>query len=149
MQMLQKLKEHVVLRVQAKTGFTLLFFVSVAIAGVALVMTFVFLCVTADAWLSVKLGPVFGALIMAGIFVVIAIIGFVAAAISRQRTKQRAILEQAARLQQPVALLDPAMLSVVRQAAQTLEWRRIAPIALLGFLAAQWAQETLAPRRPK
>lgn len=144
--MLKSLKEHVVLWIQTKTGLTSFVFVALGSAGLALVMAFVFLCVSAYVSLSTKIGPVFGGLALAGAFVLIAILGIAAAVLSRRRTKQRAILERAAR-GNGVALVDPRTLNVIAQAARTLGWRRIAPLALLGFLVAQWAQETLGPHR--
>jgi hypothetical protein len=59
------------LRIQAKTGFTSTFFIWSAIAAFALLVVFVFLCVTGYAWLSMQL--VFGGLAMAGLFLLIAL----------------------------------------------------------------------------
>ena len=144
--MLKSLKEHVVLWVQAKTGVTAFVFVVLGSAGLALVMAFVFLCVCAYVSLSIKIGAVSSSLAMAGVFFLIAIVGIAAAVLSRRRTKQRAMLGRAARVH-GVVLADPRTLNVIAQAARTLGWRRIVPVALLGFLVAQWAQETIGPRR--
>ena len=38
-------------------------------------------------------------------------------------------------------LIDPKVLNVALEAGRALGWQRIVPVALLGFLAAQWAQE--------
>ena len=40
-----------------------------------------------------------------------------------------------------MALIDPKVLSVAMQAGRALGWQRLIPLALLGFLAAQWMQE--------
>ena len=111
-------------------------------------MTFVFLCVTGYAWLSSQLGPVFGGLAMAGVFLLIAVIGAASSALARDRTRQRAIVERAARTQGTRALIDPKMLSVAIQAGRALGWRLI-PLALLGFLAAQWVQEARGSDTPR
>jgi hypothetical protein len=78
---------------------------------------------------------------MAGVFLLIGVISAVASALARDRTRRRALVERAARAQGTRALLDPKVLSVAMQAGRVLGWQRLIPLALLGFLAAQWAQE--------
>jgi hypothetical protein len=78
---------------------------------------------------------------MAGIFLLVALVGIAVAASSRRQAKQRAILERAAEAQGPLKLLDPKVLSVAMQAGRALGWQRVVPVALLGFLAAQWVQQ--------
>ena len=139
--MLKNLQNNIVLWVQSRTGLSGGFLISLAVAGGAALLTFVFLCVTGYAWLSIQLGPVFGGLAMAGLFLLIAVIGAAASALSRRQTRQRAIVERAARAQGTRALIDPKVLSVAMQAGRALGWQRLIPLALLGFLAAQWVQE--------
>jgi hypothetical protein len=38
-------------------------------------------------------------------------------------------------------LLDPKVLGAAVDAGRTIGWQRIVPVALLAFLAAQWARE--------
>jgi hypothetical protein len=139
--MLRNLQNNIVLWVQAKTGLSSGFVICLAVAGGAAVLAFVFLCVTGYVWLSIELGPVFGGLAMAGVFLLIGVISAVASALARDRTRRRALVERAARAQGTRALLDPKVLSVAMQAGRVLGWQRLIPLALLGFLAAQWAQE--------
>jgi hypothetical protein len=139
--MLKGLMHNIVLRIQARTGVTSTFFIGSAIAACALLVVFVFLCVTGYAWLSVQLGAVFGGLAMAGVFLLVALVGLAVASNSRRQAKQRAILERAAQAQGPLKLLDPKVLSVAMQAGRALGWQRVVPVALLGFLAAQWVQQ--------
>jgi hypothetical protein len=140
--MLKNLRQHIVLWVQAKTGLTAGFFAWLTVAGGAAGMLFIFLCVTGYEWLSIELGAVFGGLAMAGIFLLIAIIGTVACTLSRRRTRQRAVLDRAARTQGLAArMIDPKVLNVALEAGRALGWQRIVSVALLGFLVAQWAQE--------
>ena len=54
--MLKNLQNHIVLWAQAKTGLSGGFLISLAVAAGAALLTFVFLCVTGYAWLSIKLG---------------------------------------------------------------------------------------------
>ena len=82
--MLKNLQNNIVLWVQAKTGLSGGFLISLAVAGGAALLTFVFLCVTGYAWLSIQLGPVFGGLAMAGVFLLIAVIGAAASALARR-----------------------------------------------------------------
>ena len=140
--MLKNLQNNIILWIQAKIGFSVGFLISLGVAGGAAVSMFVFLCVTGYAWLSIQLGPVFGGLAMAGVFLFIAVLGAAASTLARGQTRQRAILERAARAQGTSALIDPKVLSVAIQAGRALGWQRLIPLALLGFLAVQWVQET-------
>jgi hypothetical protein len=139
--MLKNLQNNIILWVQAQAGLSVGFVISLAVAGGATVFGFCFLCVTGYAWLSLQLGPVFGGLVMTGLFLLIAVIGAAASALSRRQTRQRAVLEWAARAQGTRALINPKVLNVAMQAGRALGWQRLIPLALLGFLAAQWVQE--------
>src|ERR1700731_1957849 len=143
----KNLQNNIVLWVQSRTGLSGGFLISLAVAGGAALLTFVFLCVTGYAWLSIQLGPVFGGLAMAGLFLLIAVIGAAASALSRRQTRQRAIVERAARAQG--ALIDPKVLSVAMQAGRALGWQRLIPLALLSFLVARWVQEARREDTPR
>jgi hypothetical protein len=139
MSMLKGWMRDVTLWLQAKSGVTPSLFISAAIVAIALPAAFGFLCVAAYLWLLPQLGAIFAALVMAGVFLLIALIGAMVAAVSRRRAKQRAMLERAARAQASNAwLLDPKVLGIAMQAGRTLGWQRLIPVALVGFLAAQW-----------
>jgi hypothetical protein len=139
--MLKRLQNDFLLWVQAKAGLSSGFLISLAVAGLGILLMFVFLCVAAYAWLSNQLGSVFGGLAMAGVFLLMAIIGAAASALARKRNRQRAILERGARAQGVTALIDPRVLSVAMQTGRALGWQRLIPLALLGFLATQWLKE--------
>jgi hypothetical protein len=140
--MLKSWMHDITLALQARSGATPGLFVWLAIVAVASVTAFVFLCVAGYDRLALELGNVFAGLVMAGIFVLIALIGAIVAAMSRRRARERAILERAARAHASSAwLLDPKILSVAMQAGRSLGWQRLVPIALLAFMAAQWARE--------
>ena len=140
--MLKNLQNNIVLWLQAITGLSAGFVIALAVAGTAVLLVFIFLRVTGYVWASIQLGPVFGGLAMAGAFLLIAVIGATASAATRARTRQRAIMERAARPQGIGAFIDPKALSVAMQTGRVLGWQRVVPRALLGFLAAQWAKET-------
>jgi hypothetical protein len=138
--MLKSWMHDITLALQARSGATPGLFVWLAIIAVASLTAFVFLCVAGYNRLALEWGSVFAGLVMAGIFVLIAVIGAIVAAISRRRARERAILERAARAQAASAwLLDLKILGVAMQAGRALGWERIIPVALLAFLAAQWA----------
>jgi hypothetical protein len=139
--MLKNLQNSIVLWVQAKTGLSGVFIVSLAVAGGAAMMTFICLCVAGYAWLSIQLGPIFGGVAMAGVFLLIAAIAAAGSILTRDRIRKRAIVERAARAQGTRALIDPKVLSVVIQAGRALGWKRLIPLALFGFFAAQWLEE--------
>jgi hypothetical protein len=132
----------VTLAVQARSGVTPALLVWLAIIPVASLTAFAFLCVAGYVWLSPQFGAAVASLIMAGIFVLIALAATIVCLVSRRRARERAILERAARAQQSSSwLLDPKILGVAMQAGRAFGWQRIIPVALLGFLAAQWARE--------
>jgi uncharacterized membrane protein len=97
--MLKNWMHDVALAIQARSGLTAAFFVWLAIVLFAALTAFAFLCVAAYDWLSLQLGSVYAALVMAGIFILIALIGALVSAMSRRRARERAILERAARAQ--------------------------------------------------
>jgi len=139
--MLKSVTREITLAIQARNGMSVAVIVWLAIMAVALVTAFVFLCVAGYDWLSLSYGGIHAGLIMAGIFVVVAAIAAVVSAMIRRRNRARAILARAAKAQAPPWLLDPRVLGVAMEAGRSLGWQRIVPMALLGFLAAQWARE--------
>ena len=140
--MLKGWMRDITLAIQSRSGVTPALFVWLAVILIASLTAFAFLCVAGYVWLSLQFGALFAGLIMAGIFVLIALIAAIACVVSRRRARARAILERAARAQQPSSwLLDPKILGVAIQAGRALGWQRIIPVALLGFLAAQWAYQ--------
>lgn len=144
--MIKNFMHDITLSIQAKSGVTPSLFVWLAIVALALITAFAFLCVAGYTWAALQLGAVFAGLAMAGVFLVIALIAVTAAAIARRSAKERAILERAARAQASRSwLLDPQIMGVAMQAGRSLGWERIIPVALLGFLAAQWLRESRRP----
>ncbi|MDE2375018.1 MAG: hypothetical protein KGL96_12385 [Hyphomicrobiales bacterium] len=139
--MLKNLLHDVALAVRARSGLNAGLIVWLAVIAVASLTAFAFLCVAAYAWLVLQFGAIFAALILAGVFILIALIGGVVFAVSRRRTRERAVLERAARAHGSSWLFDPRILGIAVQAGRSLGWERIVPIALLGLLAAQWARD--------
>jgi hypothetical protein len=139
--MVKNLMREVTLAVQAKTGATPAVFVWLAVVALASLAAFAFLCVAAYVWLEGLFGGVFAGLIVAGFFILVALFAALLSAMARQRARQRAMLERAARAHAGAWLLDPRILAAGVDIGRKLGWQRILPVALLGFVAAQWARE--------
>jgi uncharacterized membrane protein len=138
--MFKGLMHDMVLAVQTRTGITTSFIAWLIVVALAALTAFAFLCVAAYDWLSLQMSSVYAGLVMAAVFVLIAVIGLVICLLARRQARERAILERAARAHAPSWLLDPKILGIAMQAGRTLGWERIIPVALLGLLAAQWAR---------
>jgi hypothetical protein len=139
--MFKTVTREITLFIQARSGLSTSVVASAIVVVAALLVAFAFLCIAAYAWLAVQFGAVFAGLIMAGVFAVIAIIAAIVCAAARRRARERAILARAARAHSPSWLFDPKVLGIAVEAGRTIGWQRIVPVALLAFLAAQWARE--------
>jgi hypothetical protein len=139
--MLKNWMHDLVLMVQARSGVTAAYIAWLAIIMLAVLTAFIFVCVAAYDWLSLQLSSVYAGLIMAAIFILIALIGLIVCAMIRRRARERAILARAARAHAPSWLLDPKLLATALQVGRAVGWQRILPVAVLGFMAAQWARE--------
>jgi hypothetical protein len=139
--MFKSVTREITLAIQARSGLSAAVVISMAVMAAGLIIAFAFLCVSAYAWLMAQFGVVFAGLIMAGVFIVIALIAAIVCASARRHARERAILARAARAHSPTWLLDPKILNVAMEAGRAIGWQRIVPVALLGFMAAQWARE--------
>jgi hypothetical protein len=139
--MVKSVMREIVLAIQARNGISAGVLIWLAVVFVALLAAFVFLCVAGYEWLALAYGSVYAGLIMAGIFVAVAIIAAIVSAVIRRRNRERAILARAAKAHAPSWLLDPRFLATAMQVGREFGWERIVPIALVGFLAAQWARQ--------
>ena len=139
--MFRTVTREITLLIQSRSGLSTSVVVSAVVIVAALLVAFAFLCVAAYVWLTVQFGTIFAGLIMAGIFAVIAIIAAIVCAAARRRARERAILARSARAHSPSWLFDPKVLGAAVEAGRTIGWQRILPVALLAFLAAQWARE--------
>ena len=133
---------HIALNAKAKTGFGPSLVVWFSVALVALGLGLVFLCVAAFVWLADRTGTVTAGLILAGTFLLIAIVAAFAGWIARLRNIERARRELAARSH--AGWFDPKFLAVGIEIGRTLGWRRIMTLAALGVLAAGLGKEWFA-----
>jgi hypothetical protein len=132
--MFKHLFDNVWLWLQAKTGVSVVLLIWMPIVVIASITAFIFLCVSAYEWLSLDLGPVIGGWAMAGIFGGVVLISILGSAMSRRRTKQRALLQRSPAA--PSILLNPKLLGLAVRAGRAPGWRRFASVAVLGLLAA-------------
>lgn len=139
--MFKSVTREITLFIQSRSGLSTTVVVSAIVIVMALMIAFAFLCVAAYAWLMVQFGAVFAGLIMFGAFVSIAVIAAIICASARRRAREQAILARAARAHSPSWLLDPKVLGAAVEAGRSIGWQRLVPVALLAFLAAQWARE--------
>jgi hypothetical protein len=129
------------LAIQARSGASPALFVCGAVAALAALTAFTFLCIAGYDWFAIQFGSVFAALLMTAIFAVVTIIAAVIGGAARQRARERAILERAARAHAGSGLLDPKLLTLAVQVGRSVGWQRAIPVALFGFMAAQWLRE--------
>jgi len=145
--MFKSLMHDSFLAIQARSGASASMLIWAAVMVLASLTAFVFLCVTLYGSLSLQLGEVIASLVVAGIFIVIAVSSLIISALIRRRVRQRAIVERAARANAPSYLLDPKILGTALHAGRALGWQRIVPIVLLGFMAVQRTREQREARR--
>ncbi|HUC51158.1 MAG TPA: hypothetical protein VMA30_17400 [Xanthobacteraceae bacterium] len=140
--MLKGIVNDITLSVQARNGLSPAVIVWMSVIAVAALAAVIFLCVAGYAWLSLRVDAVTAGLIMAGIFAVVALIAALITALIRRRVRERAILARAAKAHSPSWLLDPRFLGVAVEAGRSIGWERILPVAVLGFVVAQWARDS-------
>jgi uncharacterized membrane protein len=139
--MIKSWTREITLAIQARSGASAALFLCIAVAAAAALTAFVFLCIAGYDWFAIQFGSIFAALLMTAIFAAVAIIAALAGRVARQRAQERAILERAARARAGAGLLDPKLLTLAVQVGRSVGWQRVVPVALFGFMAAQWLRE--------
>jgi len=139
--MIKSWMREITLAIQVRSGASAALFICGSIAAIAALTAFAFLCIAGYDWFAIQIGSVFAALLMTAIFAVVAIIATVIGTVARQRARERAILERAARARAGSGLLDPKLLTLAVQVGRSVGWQRVVPLALFGFMAAQWLHE--------
>jgi uncharacterized membrane protein len=139
--MVKNLMRELMLAIQAKSGASPAALIWLTTALLAAILALSFLCVAAYVWLEGLFGGAFAGLIIAGFFILVALLAALLAAMERRSTQRRAVLERAARGSAGSWVLDPKILGVAMEAGRRIGWTRLVPVALFGFVAAQWARE--------
>jgi hypothetical protein len=136
------------LMVTVRTGLSPLIVVCFLIAAVAATVAVGFLCAAAFVWLASRYDALTASLILAGVFLLIAVIAAIAGALARRRNIERARLELAAR-KAAANWLDPRLLSVGVEIGRSIGWRRIISLAGVAIFAAGMAKEWFGPNEKK
>jgi hypothetical protein len=130
---------HIALNAKARTGFGPQLIAWFLIAVVSLALALGFLCAAAYVWLASRYDAVTAGLLLAGVFLLIAIIAAIGGWIARLRTIERARRELAARSH--ASWFDPKFLAIGIEIGRTIGWRRIMTLAAAGLFAAGVAKE--------
>lgn len=130
------------LAIQAKSGYSPAVVAWAVVALLAALLTLSFFAVAVYIWLAGRLGAIDAALVLAWLFLALTALAALLTVMARRSAMQRAVLERATR-PRPVAswMLDPNILGVAATAGRKIGWQRIVPLALLGFVAVQWARD--------
>ena len=133
------------LRAQASTGLSSGIAISAIVALAAAVVAAIFFIVAAYVWLADLYDSLTAALIVAGVFVLIASIAVIVCVAMRRRNMERARLELAARSSN-ANWLDPKLVTMGYQIGQAIGWRRLASLAAVAVLVAAVSKEWIGQR---
>ncbi len=128
------------LTAKAKTGIGENVLVSgVIVAGFGFA-TILWLSIALFLWLSIRFdNQALAGLVVAAIFLAIALGAAIAIVVERRRARQRA--QAALEARRAAALTDPTLLTVGLQIGQAIGWRRVAALGGIALLAAGLAKE--------
>jgi hypothetical protein len=121
------------LQAKAKTGLSTALVVCAVIAAFAVLCMVAFLIAACFIWISSLLDPLQAALIVAGGFLLLAIIMGVSCLIMRRRAVRLARQALANRRNQP--WLDPAILTMGYQVGRSIGWRKFGVLGAVALLA--------------
>jgi len=127
------------LTAKSKTGLSSNVVILALVAAVCAAVTFGLIIFAAFIWLAERYSPLTAALVLCGFFLLVTIAAGVLCLMSQRRTVVSAKLALAARSNQP--WLDPKYMLLGMQVGRALGWRKIVPLAAVGFLAAGLARE--------
>lgn len=150
--MIKGMINDALLKAKLNTGFSAAFVVWGVVATISVAAAFVFLCIAAFVWLSASYGAALAGVVMAVFFLAVSLIAMTLGLAARRRAVERAraelILAAAAR-GQSASWLDPKLLAVGVQLAQTIGLKRILPLAAAAFLATELGREWAARSRDR
>ena len=137
--MFSGLVRYLQLTARAKTGLSTGVVVFAVIAAVSLLVALGFALFALFIWLAERYSPLTAALVLAGFFLLFAILAGIISLIAHKRTIADANLALQARSNSP--WLDPKLLPIGLSIFRAIGLRRIAPLVAVGFLAAALAKE--------
>jgi hypothetical protein len=127
-------RRYLELRLKAKTGLSSGVVLWALIALVCGTVTFAFLLVGAFVWLADRYDALIAALVLAGSFLLIAIIAMLVSLRTHRRIIERAELALVA--QKGAIALDPTVLGVMMQVGRGIGWRKVVALAPVVVIAA-------------
>src|SRR5688572_20604827 len=119
-------RRYLELRLKAQIGLSSGVVVWALIALVCGTVTFTFLLVSAFIWLADRYDGLIAALVLAGLFLLTAIIAMLVSLRTHRRIIERAELALAA--QKSAIALDPTLLGVMMQVSRGIGWRKVAAL---------------------
>ncbi|HVV62599.1 MAG TPA: hypothetical protein VHD14_12670 [Pseudolabrys sp.] len=113
-----------------------------ALAALGGAVALLFFTIAADIWLSQRYDSLTAALILAGVYLVLALAALTVLSVTRRREVERAKRELAARAAQSSPFWqDPRVLAAGIEVGRILGWKKGLPLAAVGLLAVGIARE--------
>jgi hypothetical protein len=137
--MFSGLTRYLELTVKSKTGISTAVIACAVLAAIALIVAVAFAIFALFIWLAERYSPLTAALVLAGFFLLFAILAGIGSLLAHKRTIAEANRALQARANTP--WLDPKMLPIGLTIFRAIGLRRIAPMIAVGFLAAALAKE--------
>jgi hypothetical protein len=135
------------LKVQSKTGLSSDLVVWALIALPSGVIGLCFVIFAAFIWLAERIGSLYAALALAGVFLIVALIALAVAIASHRRTIREAELALAVQRRSP--WLDPKLVRVGLQASRAIGPRKLVPVLAVGVLAAAFGMQWFGRAKTK
>jgi hypothetical protein len=127
------------LQAKVRLGLNRQVLIWAAIAGLCVVISFVFLLVSLTIWLADRYGPLTATLILGAAFIVMTFIALFAALNEHRQTILRA--KQALAVRSNTPWFNPQNVAVGLKIGRAIGWRRLVPLIAVGALAAGLAKE--------
>jgi hypothetical protein len=138
---------QIALSAQVRAGLSADIAVWALVAAIAFSIALIFLLIAAFVWLSQRYDPMLAGLILGGAFLAVALLAVLACVIARRRNIERARFELEVRKSANPGLLDPKLMAMGYQIAQTIGWRKVASLGAVALLAALLAREWLGHKQ--
>jgi len=117
-------------------------------AAIASLAALIFLSIAGYLWLSQRYDSLIAALILTGVYLLLAIACVFVLMLIRQRTIRHARAELAARARHPALWQDPRVLAAGLEFGRMVGWKKTVPLAAIGLFVAGIAREWSNNRHP-
>jgi hypothetical protein len=140
-------RRYLELRLKAQTGLSSGVVIWALVALVGGTVTFIFLLVSAFIWLADRYDALIAALVLTGLFLLIAIIAMLVSLRTHRRIIERAELALAA--QKSAIALDPTLLGLMMQVGRGIGWRKVMALVPVVIIAAGIGMQLLGRQGAK